>query len=347
MSINKRSIVDDSPLKRFHINLTIFSAGGPFLDGYLLSIIGMALIPLNKAFEINALWNGLIGASALIGIFIGGLIFGYLSDKIGREVMYRVDLIAFLVLSILQLFVTNVEQLFILRLLIGIAIGADYPIATSLLTEFAPKKYRGKMLGVLTAAWYFGAAVAYFVGFFLLDAGPDAWRWMLGSSTIPTLIVLLLRLKTPESPRWLLSKGKKEKALAIMKQIYGESTTLEDISIEKKQKISFAKLFGPVYRKRTTFVLLFWNFQLIPMFAIYTFAPTLLDTFNLNKGNLGHIGSALISLLFFVGNTAAIFFIDRIGRRALLIWGFFFTTMALLGLGLAPNASSWLIISLF
>lgn len=347
MSINNRSIVDDSPLKRFHINLTIFSAGGPFLDGYLLSIIGMALIPLNKAFEINALWNGLIGASALIGIFIGGLIFGYLSDLVGREVMYRVDLIAFLVLSILQLFVTNVEQLFIVRLLIGIAIGADYPIATSLLTEFAPKKYRGKMLGVLTASWYLGAAVAYFVGFFLLDLGSDSWRWMLGSSAIPTLIVLLLRLKTPESPRWLLSKGKKEKALAIMRNIYGSTVTLADIPKEVTQKPSLLKLFNAEYRKRTWFVLLFWNFQLIPMFAIYTFAPTLLDTFNLNKGNLGHLGSALISVLFLIGNVAAIFFIDRIGRRGLLIWGFFFTTIALLGLGLAPNASSWLIISLF
>jgi putative MFS transporter len=344
MEINKRSIVDDSPLKRFHINLTIFSAGGPFLDGYMLSIIGMALIPLNKVFAINSLWNGLIGASALIGMFAGALLFGNLADRVGREVMYRIDLLAFLVLSILQVFVTNVEQLFILRLLIGIAIGADYPIATSLLTEFAPKKYRGKMLGVLTSAWFLGAAVAYFVGYYLLKTGPDSWRWMLGSSAIPTLIVLFLRMNTPESPRWLLSRGQKEKALAIMKKIYGESTTLEDLPLEKSKKARLSKIFEPGYRKRTAFVVLFWNFQLIPLFAVYTFSPTILETFKLGDGNLG---SAIISLLFLIGNAAAIFFVDRIGRRPLLIWGFVFTTIALFGLGLFPDANNWIIMILF
>jgi MFS transporter, putative metabolite transport protein len=347
MSNVASNIVDDSPLKKFHIKLTFFSAGGPFLDGYILSIVGMALISLNKSFEINSFWNGLLGSSALIGVFIGGIIFGYLTDRIGRESMYRLDLLAFLVLSVLQIFATNVEQLFIIRLLLGIAIGADYPIATSLLTEFAPKKYRGKLIGFLTVSWYVGATVAYFVGYFLLNSGPDAWKWMLGSSAIPSVIVLLMRLNTPESPRWLLSKGQTEKALQIMKNIYGESTTLADIPSGPVQKPSIMKLFSPAYRKRTIFVMLFWNFQLIPMFAIYTFAPTLLETFNLNSGNLSHIGSALISFMFLVGCTVATFFVDKIGRRALLIGGFFFTSIALLGLGLAPEASSWIIISLF
>ncbi|MFJ7726910.1 MFS transporter [Neobacillus sp. NPDC097160] len=347
MSTKVRNIVDDSPLKKFHIKLTLFSSGGPFLDGYILSIVAMALIPLNQSFEINNFWNGMVGSSALIGIFIGGIIFGYLSDRVGRESMYRWDLIAFLVLSILQIFATSVEQLFILRLLLGIAIGADYPIATSLLTEFAPKKYRGKMIGFLTASWYVGATVAYFVGYFLLNLGPDSWKWMLGSSAIPTIIVLLMRLNTPESPRWLLSKGQKEKALKIMKNIYGDDTTLADIPSVPAEKPSLLKLFSPKYRRRTIFVMLFWNFQLIPMFAIYTFAPTLLETFNLNKGDLSHIGSAFISVLFLIGCTVSMFFIDQIGRRALCIWGFFFTTIALLGLGLAPEASNWVIISLF
>ncbi|MFE4351680.1 MFS transporter [Peribacillus butanolivorans] len=347
MSTKARNIVDDSPLTKFHMKLTIFTAGGPFLDGYILSIVAMALIPLNQSFEINGLWNGLLGSSALIGIFIGGIIFGYLTDRVGRESMYRLDLIAFLVLSILQIFATNVEQLFIIRVLLGIAIGADYPIATSLLTEFAPKKYRGKMIGFLTISWYLGATVAYFAGYFLLNLGPDAWKWMLGSSAIPTIIVILMRLNTPESPRWLLSKGQKEKALRIMKNIYGESTTLEDIPSGPVQKPSLMKLFSSAYRKRTIFVMLFWNFQLIPMFAIYTFAPTLLETFNLNKGDLSHIGSALISFMFLIGCTVSMFFIDRIGRRSLCIGGFFFTTIALLGLGLAPEASSWIIVGLF
>lgn len=347
MKATSRNIVDDSPLKKFHVYLTIFSAGGPFLDGYMLSIIGMALVPLNKAFEINSFWNGLLGASALIGIFLGGLFFGNLADRIGRELMYRVNLIAFLVLTILQIFATNVEQLFIIRLILGMAIGADYPIATSLLAEFAPKKYRGKMLGILDTVWFFGAAVAYFVGYFLLNTGPNAWKYMLISSAIPTIIVLLMRSKTPESPRWLLSRGQKEKALAIMKKIYGDSVKLEDIPSEEMKKPRISKLFGREYRKRTAFIVLFWNFQLIPLFAIYTFAPQLLEVFNLNDGNSAYIGSAVISLLFLIGCVSGVFLVDRLGRRGILIWGFFLTTIALLGLGLFPNAHSWVILVLF
>lgn len=347
MKATSRNIVDDSPLKRFHIYLTIFSAGGPFLDGYMLSIIGMALVPLNKVFEINSFWNGLIGASALIGIFVGGLFFGNLADRIGRELMYRINLIVFLILTILQIFATNVEQLFIIRLILGIAIGADYPIATSLLAEFAPKKYRGKMLGILDTVWFLGAAVAYFVGYFLLNTGPNAWKYMLISSAVPTIIVLLMRMNTPESPRWLLSKGQKEKALAIMKKIYGEAVTLGDIPYEKSKQPRISKLFGREYIKRTIFVMLFWNFQLIPLYAIYTFAPELLNKFNLNNGNTAYIGSAVISLLFLLGCVSGVFLVDRLGRRGILIWGFFLTSVALLGLGLFPNANSWIIIVLF
>lgn len=307
----------------------------------------MALVPLNKAFEINSFWNGLLGSSALIGIFVGGLLFGNLADRIGREVMYRINLIVFLLLTILQVFATSVEQLFIIRLILGMAIGADYPIATSLLAEFAPKKYRGKMLGILDTVWFLGAAVAYIVGYFLLDTGPNAWKYMLISSAIPTIIVLLLRMNTPESPRWLLSKGKKERALAIMRKIYGESVTLEDIPHEKLEKPRISRLFGRDYRKRTAFIVLFWNFQLIPLYAIYTFAPELLKLFNLNDGDSAYIGSALISILFLIGCVSGVFLVDRLGRRGILIWGFFLTSLALLGLGLFPNANSWIVIVLF
>ncbi|MFM1651794.1 MFS transporter [Brevibacillus sp. B_LB10_24] len=346
MSITRRSLVDDTPLNSFHKKITLFSSGGPFLDGYMLSIIGMALLPLNQAFQVTPLWNGLIGSSALIGVFLGGIIFGFVTDKVGREVMYRYNLISFLVLSALQIFATSVEQIFILRLLLGIAIGADYPIASTLLAEFAPKKQRGQMLGMMIVAWYVGATIAYLVGYFLLKMGPDSWRWMLGSSALPSLIVLFLRMNTPESPRWLLSKGQKDKALAIMKRVYGESATLDDIPKEES-KTRLSKIFSPGYLKRTAFIVLFWNFQLIPLFAVYTFAPTLLETFGLGNGDLSHIGSALISFLFLIGCSIAVVYINRIGRRGLLIWGFVFTTIALLGLGLFPHANNWVIILLF
>lgn len=134
-----RVSLDNAELNGFHKKLALFSSGGPFLDGYILSIVGIALVQIVPAWNMDALWSGLIGASALIGVFLGGIIFGAVTDRIGRKLMYTIDLIAIIILSVLQFFVTNDIQLFILRLLIGVAVGADYPIATALVAEFAPR----------------------------------------------------------------------------------------------------------------------------------------------------------------------------------------------------------------
>ena len=112
-----------------------------------------------------------------------------------------------------------------LRFVLGVAIGADYPIATSLLAEFLPRRHRGRMLGAVFVVWAVGAAAAYPVGFLLRGMGPDAWRWMLASPAMFAVITLLLRLGTPESPRWLLSSGRIEDARAAIKKVYGTNTT--------------------------------------------------------------------------------------------------------------------------
>lgn len=175
-----------------------FSSGGPFLDGYILSIIAIALTQITPQLHLDATWSGLVGASALIGIFIGGFL-GYVTDKVGRQLMYTIDFILLIVASILQFWIQTGWELFVIRLILGISIGADYPIATSLLAEFSPKKHRGMMLGVTLIAYYVGSTVAYIVGELMLSIGPDAWRWMLASSAVPAVILVLLRLGTPES----------------------------------------------------------------------------------------------------------------------------------------------------
>ncbi|MED1472637.1 MFS transporter [Bacillus salipaludis] len=317
------------------------------MDGYILSIIGIALTQLSPQLHLNAFWTGLIGASALAGIFIGGLILGYLTDLIGRQVMYTIDLALIIVVSILQMFVHNAWELCILRLLIGIAIGADYPIATSLLAEFAPKKQRGMMLGSLILMWYVGATVAAVVGYLLLDTGDNAWKWMLGSSAIPSLILVLMRLGTPESPRWLISKGRFEEARAVIKQVYGHNADINELLEEPTEKTRFSKMFEPGYLKRTMFVGLFWMFQIVPLFAIYTFGPQILDAFNLGKGNISFIGEAVISFFFLLGCVPALFLVNSMGRRPLIIWSFAFMFVGLLILGVFPNAPIWVIITGF
>lgn len=340
---NQSLVVEDSPLTPFLAKLTVYTSGGPFLDGYILTIIGMALLQLEPALSLNAFWMGMVGAAALFGLLVGGAIFGYVTDLTGRQFMYQIDLVAIIIFSILQMFVSNVWELTILRFLIGVAVGADYPIATSLLAEFSPRKHRGAMMALLASAWYAGAVVAGLVGYLLLAAGSEAWRWMLGSAAIPAVILVIGRWGTPESPRWLVSKGRTEEALTIVKQVYGSHTTLADLAESANEKTKFSKLLEPEYFRKTLFIGIFWLCQVAPCFAIYTFAPQILDAFHLGKGNNWIIGYAVINIFFLVGTIASMFFINTWGRRPLIIWSFTFMTLSMLSLGIVPNAPAWLV----
>ncbi|WP_206830276.1 MFS transporter [Alicyclobacillus fructus] len=335
--------VEDAKFSRFHLKLTVYSSGGPFLDGYILSIIAIALTQITPELHLDAMWSGLIGASALMGIFIGGLL-GYVTDRFGRQLMYTVDFILLIVASLLQFFVQNAWELFLLRVLLGIAVGADYPIATSLLTEFAPRKYRGAMLGVTVIAWYVGSVVAYVVGQWMLAIGPNAWRYILASSAVPGIALVLLRLGTPESPRWLLQQGKPREALKVLREVYGPGASLKHIVVpeEKRTRTSYWTLFNRTYLKRTLYVSGFFTAAVAPLFAILTFGPTLLTSYHLFDGSSGY-GSALVSLLFIAGCVPALWLVNRMGRRLTMIASFAVMTVGMLLLGLFPNGPLWII----
>jgi len=330
--------VEESPLTPFLKRLTLYSSGGPFLDGYILVIIGIALIQLGPQLRLNNFWEGLVGASALVGLLVGGAAFGFVTDLVGRKLMYRIDPIAIIVLSVAQMCVTSAGALVLLRFLIGIAVGADYPISTSLVAEFSPKKYRGFMLGFLISMWYLGAVAAAIVGYSLLSSGPVGWRWMLGSAALPALVLVIGRWNMPESPRWLMSKGRLLKAQQILNKVWGPEADIDDLHQTAEEKTDFRKIFTRGYYKRTVFVCSFWMCQVIPVFAIYTFGPQILEAFHLGRGNLWIFGYALINVFFLLGCVPYLVLINVLGRRPLIIWSFVFMTLGLLVLGLFPKA---------
>ncbi|WP_433509133.1 MFS transporter [Nonomuraea sp. CA-143628] len=346
MTANAGNRLDDAPLSRFHKKLALYSSGGPFLDGYVLSIIGVAMVQITPQQNLSDSVQGLIGASALIGIFLGAFAGGYLTDRFGRQVLYTIDLIAIIACSAAQFWATDPMWLFVLRLLIGMAVGADYPIATSLLAEFTPRRYRGPLLGGLVVMWFVGAAVAYVVGEVLLTVGDDGWRWMLASAALPAAIIVLLRLGTPESPRWLANKGRTEEAEAVLKRVFGPDVTIADLPAEERENVNLKAIMRSGYGGRMLYISVFWTCSIVPLFAIYAFGPTILGALNL-EGSLANIGSALITVMFLIGCVIALFGVNRMGRRPLVIHSFIWSGLALLLLGIFPNAPSVVIMTLF
>ncbi|MBE6484222.1 MAG: MFS transporter [Actinomycetaceae bacterium] len=328
--------LDDVGMTPFLKRVTLFSSGGPFLEGYVLGIIGVALTRMTPDLGINDHWSGMIGVAALVGLFIGASVGGWVTDLIGRRKMFVIDVVTIVVLSVLCMFITSPVQLFILRFLIGITIGADYPIATSMITEFTPRRYRSISMGVIAAMWYVGANAAYLAGFFLLDV-PGGWRWMLGSSVIPCLIILVGRWSIPESPRWLLAKGRVEEAEAVVLQVYGEGISMDDEVTATKTR--FSKIFRGTYLRRVLFVGIIWLCQAIPMFAIYTYGPRIIGAFGLGEGRASLIGELVIGTLFMLGTIPAMFLAESMGRRPLILGCFAVMAAALAVLGFLPNAA--------
>jgi putative MFS transporter len=336
--------MEQSEFTPFMRRLTIFCSGGPFLDGYILVIIAAALVQLEPELGLNPFWMGLLGTASLVGLFVGGALFGYLTDRIGRKRMYTYDLLAIVILSIGQLFVQDAVQLVVMRFLIGIAVGADYPIATSLLAEFSPKKYRGRMLGLLMLMWYIGAMVANVVGYFLLDVS-GGWKWMLGSAAIPAIILIIGRWGTPESPRWLVSKNKFDEALKVVKQVYGSNADLSDIE-QAPAQTKISKFLEPIYIKRLALVGGFWLCEMVPLYAIYTFGPKILEMFGITGGSAksGMIGELVLSAMFLLGILPAIKLVDTAGRRPLIIWSFVIMTAGMAMLAIFAGAPAWVIL---
>lgn len=347
MSKNNISI-EDVPLNGFHQLMTVRSGGGWILDGYILSIIGVAIVQFSDYLQLDSFWQGMVAASAMLGTFFSGFLGGWLTDRVGRRRLYFVGPILFIVGSVGTFWVESGTSLFILRFLVGMGVGLEYPVAGSLLAEFLPQKNRGPRLAGLTILWFVGAALSYMVGNAILaNAGPDDWRWVLASSAVLGALLFLVRLGTPESPRWLVSKGRLDEADRIIKKVYGATFSLANMPAQSSEKkVSLSNLMHSGYGKRMLFVIVFWTAAVVPMFAVYSFAPVVLSALHL-KGDWASYGSVLITLLFVVGCVIATRLIDSMGRRPLIIHSFLWSSLALLGLGAFSDGSEAVVLVLF
>ena len=329
-----------APNKGFLRRVTLASTWGQGLDGYDLGVISVVAPVIIADLHTSAVGAGLLGASSLLGIFVGGPLFGRFTDRYGRRLMFSVDLLIFLVAASAQALTTELWQLFLVRLVLGLAIGAEYSIGAPMLSEFAPSRDRGRRLAGLEASWYFGYLVAVAVSYALLRWGGLSWQWVLASGTVPALICLLVRIGLPESPRWLLSQGRDDEAQSIIDKYLGGTafSSGEELSADGEWGTgsTLAALWGdPAQRARTVFCCVFYICLVTPYFAIFTFAPLVLKAVHISDEAAGTIA---INGVAFLGALAGVSAIERIGRRHMLIGPFWTCAAALLVVGLWSSA---------
>lgn len=335
--------MDDLPLNRFHIRMAGLTFGAHLTDGYVLGTIGFALAQLAPQMGLSPLQEGLVGSAALLGLFLGSLVLGWVSDRIGRQKIFTVSFVLITLASFLQFFVINVEQLIFLRVLVGIGLGGDYSVGHTLLAEFAPRKQRGVLLGSFSVVWTLGYVAASLAGHALLDSGPDTWRWLLASAALPALLITLFRWGTPESPRWLLRRGRVAEAHQIVHRYLGENVLLTD-EISVSTSHHFRALFSQSLWRRTAFNSLFFVCLVIPYFAIYTWLPAISNLMKLGEGLRASI---LLNLVLIVGALLGLVLTQRCSRRGFLIGGFTALLFCLTALAFVPSHQSSLILLLF
>lgn len=333
--MSNQVLLEDVPIRPFHVGVAFSGTGGQFSDGFVLGIIGIAVSMAAGPLHLDAVWMGLLGAASLTGLFFGSMLAGPFADKFGRRSIFAYDMLLFAVVSGAQYFVTSPTQLFVLRLLLGFILGADYVVSKSLVTEYSPRRYRGRLLSVLAAAWAAGYVGAYLAGFAMRDIGPDAWRIMLAASGVPALLILPFRLIVPESPMWLMKRGRGDEALAIIRRKFGSEVTLSKPTADAKQHRggAWSELFSPRWRKNTLVGCVFYTCQVIPYFALGTFAPRVLEALHVKDKFLGGL---VYNVLLLAGAIIGLLLVDRLSRRTFLIGTFY---LAALGLAVLAYAN--------
>jgi len=313
------------------------------LDGFDFFIIGVALPLIAHDFHMNAATKGLVAVAAVAGAFFGALVFGQVADNIGRKGMFLVDIILFVVFSAASAAAWNPASLIVFRFLLGIGIGADYPIGVSYIAECVPTRLRGRLIVGAFAFQALGSLLGVLVGLLILQVDPtlQAWRVMLAFGVLPAMVVVLMRKGLPESVRWHLARGNYEKASRAASTLLELPVTLTAKNSPPVEPcLSFGCLFQKRYLRRTIFASAPWFLQDISTYGIGIFTPTIMAAMALGGGatfiakDIGATkGAAAVDLLLVVGFMLAIILVHHISRVTLQIAGFLGMALGLLMVG--------------
>jgi MFS family permease len=340
--------LETAPVTRTHKRLWVLASLGIFLDGFDLFILGIALPLIREDWGINNWEAGLLASSAVLGAIVGASVIGRLTDRIGRRVVFAVDLAAFVVFAALSGLAWNVWSLIAIRFLLGAAVGADYPISASVISEIMPTRIRGRSLVGAFSFQAVGMVAGALTGIAMLVVIDDvgAWRWILAMGAVPALVVVWLRRGSPESPRWLLSAGETTEAASVMSKLLGR--TVDPVELEGYEAepiVPWRTLFGARLRRRTTLTAVPWFLMDIATYGVGLFTPTIIAALIVTGNNANTItddltsaeGSALVDLFLILGFVIAIVLVERAGRIRLQVGGFVFMAVGLAVLALASR----------
>lgn len=325
----------------FVIRVSVVAALGGLLFGYDTAVIAGVVGFLQQKFELSSTMVGWAASSAIWGCVLGAMIAGYMSDRFGRKKVLIVTAILFFISALGAAIPNNLTEFVIARFIGGVGVGAASMLSPLYISEIAPSHIRGRLVSLYQLAIVIGINVIYFVNLKIAGSGNEAWnvdmgwRYMLGSEMIPAVLFLVLLFIVPESPRWLIKKGRKEEANYILTKVNGKQkagelmTEIETALAQESGTIG--DIFGKGLRMALVVGMVLALFsQITGINAIIYYAPEIFKSigFGAESAFMQTVTIGIINTLF---TFVAIWLIDKLGRRTLLIYGIGGMILSLIG----------------
>lgn len=208
--------LDALPFTRRHRRLLLGSGVGWALDAMDVGLISFVMAALAVQWGLSDTQLSWLGSVGFIGMALGAALGGLLADRIGRRQVFALTLLVYGIATGASALAAGVGALMALRFVVGLGLGAELPVASTLVAEFAPKRIRGRVLVLLEAFWALGWLLAALIGYVIIPAGEDGWRWALALGVVPAAYAIYVRARLPESVRFLETRGRAEEAEAIV-----------------------------------------------------------------------------------------------------------------------------------
>lgn len=292
------------------------------LDAFEVVIVSAVLKPMSKSLDFTPTQSSLMVSGFLLGAIIGSFLFGYLADKYGRKKLFLLTLLLYAGGTFLTGFANSFESALFFRIIAGAGIGGEFAAIHSAIDEFVPSRHRGKVDGTISALWNLGSILASLSASFILSYFHEAFAWrfafLLGG--ILALVALFVRLYVPESPRWLLSKGRIKEAQLIVEDLERRaggkySSDACSIPVFEGSILDATKLVLSRYRWRFVFSSLMSITILSTYYGLITLLPTSFATaFGFSSQDIPKI-LLVGSIGGLVGGLVVAFMSDTLGRK--------------------------------
>jgi len=325
---------------RFAYLVAAVAAVSGLLFGFDTAVINGALIFLRADLGLSTRATEVATSSLLVGCALGAALAGWLTDRLGRKRILIVSALLFAASAVGAAVPRVLVEFVAARLVGGLAIGVASVLAPLYIAEMSPRAIRGRLVALNQMAIVTGILLAYFVNWLLSFAGPSSWRWMFAAAAVPSVVFFVALLSVPESPRFLVEKGREPDALAVLTRLAGEATARAELS-EIRDAIaqeggSVRDLFERRLRKPLGIAVFLAVFQQITGINTVIYYGSLIfkEQVGGQSDRAAIFANVIIGCTNFVMTILALWLIDRLGRRPLMMLASGGMAAALLALGL-------------